>query len=48
MFKLLANNNVVEENNSLETMKEELEEYKKIEEAMFGKNELKFEIVEVV
>lgn len=48
MFKLLANNNVVEEGNNLEIMKEELEEYKKIEEAMFGKNELNFEIVEVV
>lgn len=48
MFKLLANNNVVEEGNNLEIMKEELEEYKKIEEAMFGKNTLNFEIVEVV
>lgn len=48
MFKLLANNNVVEEGNNLEIMKEELEEYKKIEEAMFGKNKLNFEIVEVV
>lgn len=48
MFKLLANNKVVEENKNLEIIKEELEEYKKIEEAMFGKNEMKLEIVEVV
>lgn len=48
MFKLLANNNILDIFNTKEQCKEEIKEYKKIEKAMFGKNTLKFKIVEVI
>lgn len=48
MFKLLANNKVLDEFKTKKECEMAKADYRKIEEAIYDKNTIKFEVVEVV